>query len=181
VADFQEYYRGAEEEMPHNMPTPKGNGVKITVFVDASNGAKKVTRRSHTGFIIFVNRAPIMWYSKRQQTVKSSAFSSEFIALKVALESLEGLRFKLRMFGVPLPKGDPAQVYCDNEAVVKNLTKVESSLNKKHSSIAYHFTRWIVAASVATIAWIKSADNLADAMTKILTETTRDYLFGNWT
>jgi hypothetical protein len=181
AADFQEYYRGAEEEMPHNMPIPKGNGVKITVFVDASHGANKVTRRSHTGFIIFVNRAPIMWYSKRQQTVESSAFSSEFIALKIALESLEGLRFKLRMFGVPLPKGDPAQVYCDNEAVVKNSTKVESSLNKKHSSIAYHFTRWIVAASVATVAWIKSADNLADAMTKRLTEATRDYLFGNWT
>lgn len=99
--DFKEYYRGAEEELPFGMPVPRGRTVTITAYVDASHGANKKTRRSHTGYIVFVNRAPILWYSKRQQTVESSAFSSEFIAMKVCLEAVQGLRFKLRMFGVP--------------------------------------------------------------------------------
>eukprot|EP00980_Cylindrotheca_fusiformis_P025121 scaffold13124_cov73-Cylindrotheca_fusiformis.AAC.1 len=153
--DFKEMYRDAKEELPFDMPAPRGAPVTITAYVDASHAANKVTRKSHSGFVIFVNRAPIQWYSKRQQTVESSAFSSEFIAMKVCLESIQALRYKkLRMFGVPLMDDGPAHVFCDNEAVVKNCSKIESVLNRKHSSIAYHMARWCVAARVATIAWI---------------------------
>ena len=69
--------------------------MKSTAFVDASHAANKVTRRSHTGFIIFVNRAPVIWYSKAQTTVESSTFSSEFIALKTCTEHISALRYKL--------------------------------------------------------------------------------------
>ena len=57
----------------------------MTAFVDASFAQNKKTRKSHTGFLIFVNRAPIIWFSKRQSTVETSAFSAEFIALKACL------------------------------------------------------------------------------------------------
>jgi len=86
------------------------------------------------------------------------------------------------MFGVPLDKNHPATlILCDNEAVVKNSSKVESTLNKKHSALAYHFARWNVAARVCAIAWISTDDNIADAMTKRLPETKRNHLFGGWT
>ena len=62
---FLEHYRDAKEEVPAQMPTPRGRSVTMTAFVDASHAANKVTRRSHSGYIIFVNRAPILWYSKR--------------------------------------------------------------------------------------------------------------------
>ena len=65
-ADFAEYYRGAQEQMPRDMPKARGLYVTITAFVDASFAQNKKTRKSHTGFIIFVNRAPITWHSKRQ-------------------------------------------------------------------------------------------------------------------
>jgi hypothetical protein len=177
--DFKEIYRDADEVMPHNMPVPRGKGVSITAFVDASHAANKKTRRSHTGFVIFVIRAPIHWYSKRQQTVESSAFPSELIAMRTFVETIQGLRYKLRMFGVPIPKGQPSHVFCDNESVVKNATKVESALNKKHFSVAYHYIRWCVTAGVVPTAWVESENNLADAFTKRLAETVRDRLFGN--
>ena len=151
-----------------------------TAFSDASHAANKKNRRSHSGHLIFVNRAPVKWYSKRQQTVETSAFSSEYLALKTCLEDVEHIRFKLRMFGVPIMEGHATNVFCDNEAVVKNSCNVDSTLNKKHSSVAYHFTRWCVAAGVATLGWISSQENLADAFTKRLSATVRDYLFGNW-
>ena len=180
-ADFAEIYRDAEEPLPHRMPIPRGRGLTMTAFVDASHAANKMTRRSHTGYAVFLNRSPIVWYSKRQQTVETSTFSSEFIALKVCLEAVEHLRFKLRCFGIPMPKGEPTFVYCDNESVVKNTTNVESTLNKKHSSIAYHHCRWSVAAGVITLAHISTHENLADCFTKRLPVHTRNYLFGNWT
>ena len=176
---FQEQYRGAKDEPPPMMPKPRGRGVNITAFVDASHAANKVTRRSHTGFLIFLNRAPIIWYSKRQNTVESSTFSSEFIAMKACVEHITALRYKLRMFGIPIE--GPVNILCDNESVVKNSSKLESTLNKKHSSVAYHLVRWNVAAGIIIVIWIPTNENLADAFTKRLTAERRIYLFGNWT
>jgi hypothetical protein len=190
-SDFQAHYRDAHEALPHNMPLPRGQPVQMTAFVDASHAANQKTRRSHTGYIIFINRAPILWYSKRQNTVEASTFSSEFLALKTCTEAITHLRYKLRMFGVPLchspasdahPQGivEPAHIFCDNASVVKNSTLIESTLHKKHSSLAYHFVRWHVAAGVISVSWIDSQHNLADTYTKLLPKTTRDRLFGSW-
>jgi hypothetical protein len=87
--DFKEKYRDAEEQLPHRIPKPGGRSLMMTPFEDASHGANEVTRRSDTGHVIFLNRAPIVWYSKRQQTVETSTFSAEFNALKVCLEAIE--------------------------------------------------------------------------------------------
>ena len=176
---FKEQYRDAEEQVPDNMPTPRGRMVNTTAYVDASHAANKMTRRSHTGFILFVNRAPIVWYSKRQNTVESSTFSSEFIALKSCMENIVALWYKLRMFGVPFE--GPTQVLCDNQSVVDNSSKLESKLNKKHNAIAYHAVRWAVAAATLVVGKIDGEWNLADAMTKRLTAQRREFLFGNWT
>ena len=73
------------------------------------------------------------------------------------------------MFGIPKSEDQPATIIlCDNESVVKNTLNVESSLNKKHSSIAFHFYRWNMAAGVCTVAWISTGENIANATNKRL-------------
>lgn len=178
---FREQYRDAKEEMPPKnlTPDPLGRPVTIVAYVDASHAANKVTRRSHTGFILFLNRFPIIWYSKRQSTVESSMFSSEFIVTKCCVEHITALRFKLRMFGVPID--GPAKLFCNNKSVVKNSSFLASTLNKKHSSIAYHMVRWAVAEGVIMVGWVDTKWNLADAMTKRLMVEARNRLFGEWT
>ncbi len=94
-----------------------------------------------------------MWYSKRQNTVETSTFGSEYIATRIAVELIEGLRYKLRMLGIPIE--GPANVYCDNNSVVINSSKPESVLKKKHNSIAYHCVQEAVAANTIRIAKIK--------------------------
>jgi hypothetical protein len=129
-------YRDAEEQVPDCMLQSQGRKVTMTAFVDASHAQYKKTRRSHTGFVIFINCAPIVWCSKRQTMVETSTFSSEFIALKTCMESIVGLRTILRMFGIPIIK--ETKVLCDNMSAVNNSSKVKSTLNKKHSAVAYH-------------------------------------------
>ena len=107
-----------------------------------------------------------MWYSKRQNTVESSTFGSEAIALKMAVEMIEGLRYKLRMMGIPLH--GPANVFCDNSSLVINATHPESTLKKKHNDIAYHRIREAEEASVARTTHEDGATNLADILTKCL-------------
>jgi hypothetical protein len=164
--DWSKYYPDAKEAIPENMPEPRGKPVMMTCFVDADHAGCQLTRRSHTGVILYINRAPIIWYSKRQNTVESSTFGSEFIAMKIAVELIEGLRYKLRMMGVPVE--DPCNVFCDNEAVVKNSTRPESTLKKKHQAIAYHRTREAQAAGTVRIAKEDGETNLADIFTKLL-------------
>ena len=175
---FKDQYSDVCKQLPpdHLCPEPKGVSVSTTAYVDSSHAANKVTRRSHTGFLIFLNIAPIIWFSKRQNTVEAIAFSSKFIAMRVCVEHITALPFKLRMFGVTVD--DPTTVLCDNLSIVRNSSILLSTLNKKHCSIAYHSTRWHVAAGVVRVVWINTDDNLADAMTKRLTREKRDRLFG---
>jgi hypothetical protein len=136
TADRSEFYIDAKEAIPLNAPEPRGKAIIISCFVVADHAGNLVTRQSHTGNLFFCNRAPILRYSKRQNTVETSTFGSEFIAAKIAVELIEGLRYKLWMFGVPID--GPANVYCDNNSVVTNSIRPESTLKKKHNAIAYH-------------------------------------------
>jgi hypothetical protein len=172
--DWTDFYRYAEEAVPPDAPEPLGKPVSMHCFVDANLAGNIVTRRSQTGILIFINRAPVIWHSKRQNTVESSTFGSEIVALKNCIELIKSLRYKLRMFGVPLV--GPADIFCDNEAVVTNCTTPESTIKKKHHSIGYHYNREAVASGTVRIAKEDSATNLADLFTKLLTEERRNFL-----
>ena len=111
--------------------------------------------------------APIVWYSKRQNTVESATFGSEFVALRVCKELIVALRYKLRMFGVPID--GPTNVFCDNNGVVKNASIPESVLNKKHNAINYHAVQEAAAAGILRVGKEDGQTNLADLLTKVLT------------
>jgi hypothetical protein len=177
--DWTEFYRDAEEAIPGNMPKPRGNSVTTHCFVDANHASDKETRRSQTGILLFVNTAPIIWYSKRQNSVEASTFGSEFTAMKNAIELIESLRYKLRMFGIPVE--GPTNVFCDNEAVCKNTTKPESVLSKKHHSISYHRGREAVAAGTIRVTKEGTLTNLSDIFTKTLPAPKRAELLDKFT
>ena len=138
-----------------------------------------MTRTSQTGILIFLNKAPIVWYSKRQNTVETSTFGSEFIAMRSAVEHIEALRYKLHMFGIPIE--GPTNVFCDDEAVFKNTMIPESKLKKKHNSICYHRCREVVAARVMRVAKEGTLTNLADLFTKPLVQSVREGLLDRFT
>jgi hypothetical protein len=170
-ADWGEYYPDAKEPTPANMPKPRGKPVTTTCYVDSDHAGCRMTRRSQTCYFLFVNSAPVVWYSKRQTTVESSTFGSEAVAMKTAMDAIEALRFKLRMFGVPLDGA--TRVLCDNEAVVRNTTAPESTLKKKQTSVAYHRNRECVASGMALVGKVHTSMNLADLGTKVLSNPTR--------
>ena len=73
------------------------------------------------------------------------------------------LRYKLRMFGVPID--GPANVFCDNNGVVKNTTLTK----KDNAAINYHAIHKAVAALVLRVGKEDGTTNLADLFTKVLT------------
>ena len=154
------------EELPGNMPIPRGQGFTMTAYVDADHAGDTITRRSRTGFIVFLNCAPIYWYSKKQNSVETSSFGSEFMAMKHCTEYVRGLRYKLRMMGIPCEL--PTFIYGDNKSVLSNTSVPDSVLKKKSNSIAYHFVREGCAKDEWRMAYINTHDNPADLLTKPL-------------
>lgn len=85
------FYPDAIEPVDEDDPKPLGRNVRMTCFVDADHAGDKITGRSYTGVILFLNNAPINWLCKRQSTIKTSTFGSEFLALRDATEMIVGL------------------------------------------------------------------------------------------
>ena len=114
--------------------------------------------------MICVNNALILSFSKRQNTVESSSFGSELVALRIATDLIETLRYKLRCFGIPID--GPVTVLCDNKSVVTNSSVPVSVLNKRHNAICYHRVREAQAAQIIRVAWIPGEMNISDLLTK---------------
>jgi len=64
--DWSEFYRDTIIEHPPDAPTPRGNPVQVTGFVDSDHAGDKVTRKSRSGILVYANKAPIVWLSKKQ-------------------------------------------------------------------------------------------------------------------
>jgi hypothetical protein len=176
VVDWSEFYPDTEEAIPRDAPEPRGVSVVTSCFVDSDHAECRLTWRSHTGILIFVNNAPILWNSKRQNMVESSTFGSEFVALRIAVDMIEGLWYKLRMMGIPLDGS--TSVFCDKECMVKNTMAPESPLKKKHVVICYHRCREALAAGFIQLAKEDTKTNLADVFTKPLPGPRRKELLG---
>ena len=174
IEAMKRFYPGAKESIPDNALPPRGKAVQINVFVDADHAGNKVTRRLHTGFIIFMNMAPIYWYSKRQNCVEMSTYLREKGALRIIFKKIIDLRYKLRTFGVPIE--GYANVFCDNEAFYKSTSIADSTLKKKYNSVAYHKIWECIAARILVVHKEDTGSNLADILTKCLSADKRKYL-----
>ena len=77
-----------------------GKYVVIKAYVYAKHTGNMANRRYHYGIIIYVNNASIIWYSKLQNTVEASSFVLELVAIRIATDIIEALRYKLTCFGI---------------------------------------------------------------------------------
>ena len=62
--DWMDFYKEVDEDIPVDSPDQCGKEIVIDCFVNKSHSADKVTRRSHTGILTLINKAPIVFYSK---------------------------------------------------------------------------------------------------------------------
>jgi hypothetical protein len=124
----------------------------MTVYVNADHAHDLVTRRSITGILVMPNNTPIRWISKRQKTVETSTYGSEFVASRIDRELILEIRYMLLSLGVALDGA--ALMLRDNMSVVLNTTVPSSVLKKKHNAIAYHRVREAIAARIKRFAYI---------------------------
>ena len=157
-------YGKVEELIPNDIPKPLGNYVTTVSYVDANLYHDILTGRSVTGILHFCNQTLIDWYSKRQATVETATFGSEFTAARISVDQVIDLRITLRYLGIPVR--EKSYMFGDNQSVVTNSTIPHSSLSKRHNALAYHRVREMIAAKILGYYWIDGKENPADVVSK---------------
>ncbi|KAL7579256.1 hypothetical protein ACA910_011415 [Epithemia clementina (nom. ined.)] len=113
-------YGEVMEEIPDNAPESLGKEVMISTYLDANLTHCMATGRAATAVLHFVNMTPIEWYSKRQATVETATYGSEFVAAKTAGKQIMDLRHTLRYMGVPIKQ--KTYMFGDNQPVITSCT-----------------------------------------------------------
>ena len=124
-----------------------------------------------------MNTILVQWFSKKLSTVETSVFSAEFVAMKQDIDAPRGLRYKLRMMGIPI--SGHLYIYGDNMSVVYNTSRPESVSREKINSVCHHAVIESVAVGESLVGCIPSKENIPDLMAKILLGQKRKYLVSN--
>ena len=115
-------------------------------------------------FSIFLNGTPVDWYSKRQNTVETATYGSEFVAARIATNQIIDLRVTLRYLGVPVV--EKSNLFGDNQSVVTSSTIPHSSLNKRHNALSYHRVWEAIAGKILAFFHVNGKTNPSDVLSK---------------
>ena len=152
------------------------SGKRIALgYADADWGGDLDTRRSTTGYLFKVYGGVVAWKSRRQPTVALSTTEAEYMASADATRQAVWLRLLLDDLQLGLGE-DPLPIFNDNAGTIalsKNPVYHERS---KHIGLRHHFLREKVEDNTISLTHVRSADNLADLLTKSLPRETFDRL-----
>jgi len=73
-------YGNVKEAVPDDVPEPLGQPITLTTYLDANLYHDMITEHSVTGIVYLINQTPFDWYSKKQGTVETATYGSEFVA-----------------------------------------------------------------------------------------------------
>ncbi|XP_038875065.1 uncharacterized mitochondrial protein AtMg00810-like [Benincasa hispida] len=140
---------------------------QLKAYFDADWGSCPDSRKSITGFCIFLGDFIISWKAKKKSTVSRSSAKAEYQALAATISELLWVEQLLHELSVPLIH--PSLIYCDNEATVHIAENPVFHERTKH--IDCHFVRDHIVRDNVKLLPIRSHLQLADIFTKALPKT----------
>ena len=139
---------------------------KIVSWTDSTWGGDLGTMRSTTGYVVMLAGAAISWNSRLQPTVALSSTEAEYMACTSVLQDVMHHRMLHEECGFKF--SEPTLVMEDNQGCI-HMAKAQGNHKRvKHLDLKTHFIRQAVDAGTATLQYVPTNDQLADALTKAL-------------
>ena len=157
-------YIQSTNELKLTFHKPNMEEIVIQAFSDANYASDKITRRSVTGYVIFLCGNLVMWRSNMQKCVTLSSTESEYVALSMCVQDI--LFLKQLLESLHLNVSTPIKIYVDNTGSIDLANSWSSTGRSKHIDIRHHFIRDLVDQKTIELSFVPSDDNLADSFTK---------------
>lgn len=138
----------------------------LTGYSDADYANDADTRRSVSGYTMFVGDTLVTYKSKQQKSVSQSTTEAEYVAMCLAAKEVMYLRRILRELGVPQPAA--TVLHGDNQSALCLTGNPEHHSKTKHISTQYHYVRDQVTNGYIAVQYVESANMRADILTKAL-------------
>ncbi|GJZ15952.1 putative RNA-directed DNA polymerase [Tanacetum coccineum] len=136
----------------------------LKAYTDADWARCTDTRRSVTGYCVFMNNSLVSWKSKKQNTISKSSTEAEYRALaSVTSEVIWVLKI---LKDLDCSNLLPVKVFCDNSSAIKIAANPVFHERTKHLEIDLHFVREKILAGVIKTEKIDTANQIADILTK---------------
>jgi hypothetical protein len=129
-------YGDVKKIIPTDIPESKGKYVTLSQYFDANLYHDMVTGRSVTAILHFLNQTTMDWYLKKQATVKTATFGSEFIAARTTIDQIVDLRMTLRYLGIPIR--EKSYVFGNNKTIIDASSTPHAKLHKRHNAPSFH-------------------------------------------
>ncbi|CAJ1934699.1 unnamed protein product, partial [Cylindrotheca closterium] len=146
----------------------KGLLWNVVAFSDSDYAGDPDSRKSVSGFIVYLCGVPICWRSKAQRTVTLSSAEAEWIALSEVAKEVLFIAQILETMGVKVEY--PIVIRVDNTAAIFMATNVTTNQRTRHVDIRTKFvTQYTGPDGILKILFVKGTDNESDIMTKNVT------------
>ncbi|XP_021856080.1 uncharacterized mitochondrial protein AtMg00810-like [Spinacia oleracea] len=146
----------------------------LTSYCDSDWDGCPMSRRSTSGYCIFLGKSPVSWKAKKQSVVARSSAEAEYRAMALTSCEVTWLTHLLKALGLTsLP---PAVLKCDNQAALAIAANPVLHERTKHLEVDCHFIRDKVQNGSIVTEQVPSTEQIADVLTKVLTVKQHQYL-----
>jgi hypothetical protein len=141
----------------------------VQVYCDADFADCVDTRRSISGLVIVMYGGAVSWTCRKQASVALSTMEAEAVSMRVGFCEVIGVKWDMEVFDPQL--GEMAwPLHEDNQSLIAVVEKIDGGKYeaRKHIAVRVAWLREVVATGIISVAYIDTADQVADAMTKAL-------------